>query len=248
MGRFATDSGGEFRSFPGVTCFRSPLPFLLFNMAFVEDAAILDRGALNAVHAFYRELEVEWCLTVPPRLTHAFETTMKHVAVSSRRTVPEMVLPREPIRTWPSPADLFVRRVRDLDELREWVRVASIAFDVGDHRFFDPLASPAALDGSGMIHYIGLIDGRPVATSSLYILNGVAGVHAVGTLPEVRGRGFGAAMTAVALRDGFSQGCHTTALQATPSGFPVYFRMGFRHVFDFEEWVVPADARDVWKA
>ncbi len=248
MGRFATNGGGEFRGFPGVTCFRNPLPFVPFNMAFVEDPTVLNRAVLDAVHAFYREMRTEWSLVVPPGHARAFETTLKHIAVSSRLTMPEMILPREADHAWPSPPNLQVRRIRDLDELRDWMEVASIAYGMGDPRFFDRLASPAALDAPGMAHFIGLMHGRPVATSSLYIRNGVAGVHGVSTLPEVRGKGFGAAMSAAVVRDGFSHGCHTVALQATPSGFPVYFRMGFRHVFDFEEWVVPKDARHVWKA
>lgn len=245
MGRFATDSGGEFRSFPGITCFRSPLPFLLFNMAFVEDVAALDGRVLRAVQAFYREKGVEWCLTIPPRFAGALEKVGRHVAVSSRRTVPEMILPLGPVPPWPSPAELRVRRVRDIDELQTWVRVASLAFDVGSRHFFDALASPAALDGSGMTHYLGCVDGHPVATASLYVLRGIAGVHAVGTLPRARGKGYGAAMCADAVREGISQGCYVSALQATPSGYPVYFRMGFRELFDFEEWVVRAKPRAV---
>ncbi len=248
MGRFATDSGGEFRSFPGVTGFRSPIRFLLFNMAFVEDATRVDHDVLDAVHAFYRALGVDWCLVIPPSITGDMETAVRHLQVSARRSVPEMVLTLEPARVWPIPPELRVERVRDLDALREWVQVASTAFEVGDRHLFDALASRAALEGSGMTHYIGLVDGRPVATSSLFVLRGVAGIHAVGTIPEARGRGFGAAMCAAAVQDGSVQGCRTSALQATPSGFPVYFRMGYRRAFDFEEWVVSSGVREIWKA
>lgn len=243
MGRFATDSGGEFRSFPGVTCFRSPVPFLLFNMAFVEDAPSVDSDVLHALQTHYAGTRTEWCLVVPPRSRDTFDIAAAALAISSREVIPEMILSRDSARDEPTPSGLEVRPVRRIEDLREWVHVAAIAFEVGNPRLFAPLVGKAALDGSGMRHYLGFVDGQPVATSSLYMRDRVAGIHAVGTLPESRNRGYGAALCWAAVREGFSRGCNVAALQATPSGFPVYLRMGFRRVFDFEEWVIPTRSR-----
>ncbi|HEX5167158.1 MAG TPA: GNAT family N-acetyltransferase, partial [Thermomicrobiales bacterium] len=56
------------------------------------------------------------------------------------------------------------------------------------------------------------------------------------TLPEYRRQGIGAAMTRRCIDDGWRSGCTVSALQSSSSGFPVYQRMGYRHVFDIQGW------------
>jgi hypothetical protein len=45
-------------------------------------------------------------------------------------------------------------------------------------------------------------------------------------------------MTAVAAKYGFDRGCTISSLQASRKGFPVYFRMGYRRVYDYELWTI----------
>jgi GNAT superfamily N-acetyltransferase len=83
-------------------------------------------------------------------------------------------------------------------------------------------------------HFLGRLDGRPVATSMLYATRGVAGIYLVGTLPEVRGRGIARGMTLTALLAGRALGYRIGVLQSTELGLPVYRRLGFREVSTFE--------------
>ncbi len=41
-----------------------------------------------------------------------------------------------------------------------------------------------------------------------------------------------------AAADGRAEGCLASALQASAEGFPVYARMGYRHVADYRTWVI----------
>jgi predicted GNAT family acetyltransferase len=69
----------------------------------------------------------------------------------------------------------------------------------------------------------------------------IAGVYTVATLPEFRGRGLGEALTWRAALDGLVEDCVAASLQASRMGFPIYARMGFRHVVDYETWGSPPD-------
>ena len=68
----------------------------------------------------------------------------------------------------------------------------------------------------------------PVATATLVLAGGIAGIHDVSTVPEARGRGIGTAMTAAALQAAHAQGFEIAFLQPSPMGRPLYERLGFR--------------------
>lgn len=80
--------------------------------------------------------------------------------------------------------------------------------------------------------YIGYLDNKAVATNFLFNGGapggGVAGLYVVGTTPEARGRGIGTAITLKPLLDARAQGHHYGVLFASPEGYPMYRRMGFR--------------------
>jgi GNAT superfamily N-acetyltransferase len=76
----------------------------------------------------------------------------------------------------------------------------------------------------------GWADDRLVSTSGLFTGAGVAGIIAVATDPDWRGRGFGRALTAAAIEAGRRAGFDTASLMASDMGQPVYRRLGFEEV------------------
>ena len=84
-------------------------------------------------------------------------------------------------------------------------------------------------------HYIGWLDGEAVATATVFLGAGVAGLYFVMTVPEVRRRGIGAAITYGALRDASAE---YAVLGSSPAGRSVYERLGFREYCTIElyEW------------
>jgi GNAT superfamily N-acetyltransferase len=87
--------------------------------------------------------------------------------------------------------------------------------------------------------YAGLVDGAMVTTSMLAATGAVAGIYWVATLEGHRGRGYGEALTWAAVAGGRERGCRTASLQASKLGRPVYARMGFAHVLDYEHLLPP---------
>ncbi len=92
-----------------------------------------------------------------------------------------------------------------------------------------------------MTYFVGRLDGRVVATSALYTGTGLAGIYAVGTVPEMRGRGLGRALTAAALVEGRRRGFESAALMSSALGLPVYRRLGFREVGSVSFFASPPD-------
>lgn len=78
------------------------------------------------------------------------------------------------------------------------------------------------------IQYFWILKGdTPVCTSLFYLEDGVAGIYGVATLPEERGKGLGAHVTAEPLRMAHKLGYRIGVLQASEPGYPVYRRIGF---------------------
>lgn len=78
------------------------------------------------------------------------------------------------------------------------------------------------------IQYFWVLKGdTPVCTSFIYLNKGVAGVYGVATLPEERGKGLGAHVTAEPLRMAHKLGYRVGVLQSSEAGYPIYKRIGF---------------------
>lgn len=237
--------GEPVRDFPGVTCARHRSCSADFNLAFVHEERALEHPVIRDVQGFFREIGASWCLVVPPTLTHLFDRVVKSIRISQRRAVPQMIMKSGdvsvpfPLRT------LRIGRVDTISELRIWARTMRAGFDMGRHDPFKEMLNARGLSTLRGTAYTGRVSGKAVATSVSYVTNGVGGIYGVSTIPRARGRGYGEAMTWAAIRNGVSRSCEIISLQASPMGFPVYYRMGFRRVFDIEEWTIPAKAPDV---
>jgi GNAT superfamily N-acetyltransferase len=87
-------------------------------------------------------------------------------------------------------------------------------------------------------HYLAYLDDKPVATTTVFLAAGAAGVYFVMTVPEARRRGIGAAITYAALRN--VDGVEYAVLGSSDAGRSVYARLGFREYCRIESFVVPA--------
>jgi GNAT superfamily N-acetyltransferase len=78
-------------------------------------------------------------------------------------------------------------------------------------------------------HFFGVFHGdRVVATSGIYLNGNVAGIYSVGTVPEARGKGLGAHVSAESLRFAAKMGYKVGVLQSSTAGYSVYKRLGFQ--------------------
>lgn len=89
----------------------------------------------------------------------------------------------------------------------------------------------SALWKSDVFAYLGYRDGIAVAAAATLRTGDCLFLALVATAPEAQGRGFGEATVRKALYEGAkATGLARSVLHATPSGAPVYERIGFRKV------------------
>jgi len=129
----------------------------------------------------------------------------------------------------PEPVGLEIRLVNDDESLRQWIHVASVGFGVPPEmedvwfEFFNYAACRTPFQT-----YLGLLHGKPVATSQVSNSAGVTGIYNVTSLPEVRGRGIGSALVMKPLLTARNIGMKIGVLQSSSMGYNAYRRLGFQ--------------------
>ena len=112
----------------------------------------------------------------------------------------------------------------------EWSEVFAAGYGLppGVARMLSPEALGADMAPDAQIQFFGVRHGgRLVATSMLYLTEGLAGIYCVATLAEERGKGLGAHVTAQALRTAYGLGYRVGVLQSSNQGHSVYLGIGF---------------------
>jgi ribosomal protein S18 acetylase RimI-like enzyme len=131
-----------------------------------------------------------------------------------------------------TPAGFKIEQVTSQQGLEDWRDVFAASFDIplfAGQAWVDATLAAGGERAPWQL-YVGYLNGRPVATNILFNGGGAAGLYGIGTLPEARNQGIGAAITLKPLLDARDQGYHVGVLFATPMGLPVYRRLGFREV------------------
>lgn len=226
--------GGELHADPELTWYITGIPYLLFNG--ILDAHLpsdgLDARITRALAPFEaRGVPMFWMIGPstqpvdlgPHLIRRGFTGPVELVGMAADLSTLHAEIP--------APATLRIERVGDTSTLERWIEAYSPSFDyttaVG-RLFFNVFASLGLDAHLPLCHYLGSLDGKPVATTSLFLGAGVAGIYSVGTIPALRRQGIGAAMTLAALRDARTSGYHIGVLHAEPMAVSLYRHLGFQ--------------------
>jgi hypothetical protein len=148
---------------------------------------------------------------------------------------PMMVRPASPVEI-PTIAGFEIRQVRDLPNAEDYEAVLVHGYPVPELQPFQPgcFLPERALTTPGWTHYLGVLDGRAVATASAFIDNQHVKVENVSALNDVRGRGIGYAVTAAATA---TKTDRPAMLIASDAGQPTYDRMGYVALLRYTLWL-----------
>lgn len=138
----------------------------------------------------------------------------------------------------PEPATgLTVREVSGPSMLQEWTHALARVFGVSDEHLGARTELETVRTGA-ITRLVGFVDGRIVATISLFTEHAVAGLYSLTTAEGFRRRGIGAAMVAAAVREAREQSLDLLTLQSSAQGEPVYLRMGFQQIAAYRMFTV----------
>jgi len=103
------------------------------------------------------------------------------------------------------------------------------AVDIVENMLFHP----TCVEDHSFLHYLGFMDGHPVAAGSLFIKHDVAGIYNVCVSLEARKRRFGEMVTRHLLDIANQQGCSMSVLQSSPMALRLYEKVGFQRCGSF---------------
>jgi GNAT superfamily N-acetyltransferase len=136
-----------------------------------------------------------------------------------------------------APPELRIVEVADAMALADFEQVSIDGYPIDELR----PARPGSMYDSRILGgpfrlWVGYVDDRPVSSAYAFSDGAVNGINLVSTLPAYRGRGYGGALTAQAIA---SAPTVPAVLQASELGYPVYTRLGFQQVGQYDMWLSP---------
>ena len=139
------------------------------------------------------------------------------------------------------PAGLSIELVRDEQDLMVWTDTLAMGFGEGrqEAEWVGAMYRKIGLgDDLPWRHYLGRLQGEPVATATLFLGAGVAGIYFVFTVPQARRKGIGATLTLQALRDARTLGYRSGVLGSSEAGYSVFRRLGLQEycTISIYEW------------
>jgi len=148
-------------------------------------------------------------------------------------TMPAMAVDIERLATTALPPGYEWARMGEGEAGRSWADTLAVGYGLPDGlaRMMSPECLGAEMAPDSSLQFFAIRrNGQAVATSMLYLADGLAGIYCVATREEERGKGFGAHVTAEPLRVAQRLGYRVGVLQSSPAGHSVYLGLGFADI------------------
>ena len=189
------------------------------------------RVSVNAARAFFAGDPEAFVIYARPDV----DTELEGKGVIELFRAPQMVCTEPPAA--PSVgAGVDVVLTRAHADLHDYAVVAGNAFadlNFPSDQTTASLDRPSFIDDPRVALAVGRIDGRIVAGAVAVTEGAGSYISFVAADTEARRHGLGDAVTRLVTRAGFDSGASMASLEASPFGYRVYERMGFREIFQY---------------
>jgi len=196
-------------------------------------AVVSDPGDLRTMHAAVDPLLTcgfPTSVLYPQGISDAVARSLLASGYADAGTMPAMAVDIERLGATALPSGYEWARMGEGDDGRAWADALAVGYGLPLNlaRMMSPERLGADMAPDASLQFFAIRrNGKAVATSMLYLADGLAGIYCVATREEERGKGFGAYVTAEPLRAAQKLGYRVGVLQSSPAGHSVYRGLGF---------------------
>lgn len=227
--------GALIESTPGIGIYATGLPIRLFNQIITDDGATAD-DLTRAIERI-RERATRFYPVLRRDQDDGLRPVLESLAIQPEDgTVPGMALHPIPPDLPTKAEGLDIRVIDDAAGLHDHAITAAFGFGLPESLGIEFIGADLWTRPGARV-YVGYADDEPVSTGFTVRTGRTIGVYTIATVEHARGRGFGAAITGRVIADGAAEGCDVATLQASAMGRPIYERMGFRLVQEYDAYL-----------
>jgi ribosomal protein S18 acetylase RimI-like enzyme len=230
-------AGGEVLEIDGLVLSLTNLPDASLNATCVAAEPSDPDRALADAEAAFRARGMPWFGLEIERDAHPeVERAARAAGLALLFTRPALAVAVSELRIPPEPAGIAIEPVEDLEGLHGLRAVEVEAFGTAPE-VAEGLVGPALLERDDARLWRARDGELTVGEAAGLLLGDTVGVFGVGVLEASRGRGIGAALTAAAVRS--FPDADLAWLLPSELAEPLYRRLGFVTVSEWEVWIRP---------
>jgi ribosomal protein S18 acetylase RimI-like enzyme len=219
----------------GATALVTGLPHPIFNSVYPTDGAT--RDDMQLASAAVAEAGFPWCVVLREGRDDEHLPWVASMALTADdETVPLMAAVDPNPAAWPEELEL----VRGAWTIAMHRALVCDAFDLPED-LVNPLVTDDLAEDPAVDTVVGILDGLPVTTAMGVRVDDAVGIFSVATIADVRGRGYGSAVTWAAMQPAVADGATMAVLQTSPLGHSVYEGLGYEVVAIHKRWIAHPD-------
>ncbi|MHB8138703.1 MAG: GNAT family N-acetyltransferase [Smithellaceae bacterium] len=203
------------------------------NMVWSEKP--LTEGDLRAIGDIEKDFQKArlpfWCWVFPSAQSQATRDILNAGGFTVVDSIPSMLADLSRPSADLNDNGLQFVQVQNRETLCLWEAVSFAGFDFPQqtkHQYRQFIDTFDLSPGSPQKYYLASFNGKPVATSLLFLHENAGGIYFVSTLAQYRKKGIGLAVTQATMGAAKHAGAQYATLQSSPDGIHIYQQAGFQ--------------------